>query len=195
MRALLITASLCLAAAPAMARDADPNIDAVWVPQVVSFTYQSNDTFYTCNGLWQKVTGILAHLGARKTAAARQVTCADFAHVVQLQIALESPAVATEETLLALTAYDSEDMLVARVRGTQLPSAEDIPRFPAAWTTLTLRSPTMSLTAGDCELVHQLRKQVLPKLSVQVVNEPSRCNNIARGMAPKMTVRALTVSG
>ena len=56
----------------------------------------------------------------------------------------------------------------------------------------------MRLTAGDCELVHQLRKQVLPKLSVQVLNEPTRCTPVlsrGRGMAPKMKVRALTVSG
>lgn len=197
MKALLITASLCFCAAPAMARDDNPNIDAVWLPQVVNFTYQADDTVYTCSSLWQKVTGILAHLGARRTAPVERTTCDDFAHTVRLQIALESPAAATEQTLLAMTDYDSTDMLAARVRGMQLPSAGDVPRFPAAWTTLTLRNPAMRLTAGDCELVHQLRKQVLPKLSVEVLNEPTRCTpNLARGgMPPKMKVRALTVSG
>jgi hypothetical protein len=56
----------------------------------------------------------------------------------------------------------------------------------------------MDLTAGDCDLVHQLRKQVLPKLAVQVLNEPARCLPVlSRGgsMAPKMKVRALTVAG
>ena len=55
----------------------------------------------------------------------------------------------------------------------------------------------MRLTAGDCELVHQLRKQVLPKLSVQVLKEPTRCTaTLSRGgMAPLMKVRALTVAG
>ncbi len=72
-----------------------------------------------------------------------------------------------------------------------------MPRFPAAWTTLSLRSADMYLTAGDCELVHQLRKQVLPKLSVQVLNEPTRCTPVLSrgGMPPKMKVRALTVAG
>jgi hypothetical protein len=197
MKALLVAASLCLGAAPALARDDNPNIDAIWLPQVINFTYQADDTFYSCSGLWQKITGILAHLGARKTAPAQRVSCDDFAHTVRLQIALESPAAATQENLLALTDYDSEDMLVARLRGKQLPSAGDIPRFPAAWTTLSLRSADMHLTGGDCELIHQLRKQVLPKLSVEVLNEPARCSPVlSRGhMPPKMKVRALTVAG
>jgi hypothetical protein len=197
MKTLLVTASLCLGAAPALARDDNPNIDAIWLPQVVNFTYQADDTYYTCNSLWQKVSGILAHLGARRTAPADRITCDDFAHTVRLQIALESPAEATPANLLAITDYDSQDMLVARLRGKQLPSANDVPRFPAAWTTLSLRSPQMQLTAGDCELVNQLRKQVLPKMSVQVLNEPARCSAVLSrgGMPPKMKVRALTVSG
>jgi hypothetical protein len=198
MKALLVTASLCLGAAPALARDDNPNIDAIWLPQVVTFTYQADNTFYSCSSLWQKITGILAHLGARRTAPAHRISCDDFAHTVRLQIALESPAEATPANLLAITDYDSKDMLVARLRGEQLPSASDIPRFPAAWTTLSLRSADMDLTAGDCDLVHQLRKQVLPKLSVQVLNEPARCLPVlSRGgsMRPKMKVRALTVAG
>jgi hypothetical protein len=198
MKALLLAASLCLGAAPALARDDNPNIDAIWLPQVVNFTYQADDTFYTCSSLWHKVSGILAHLGARRTAPAQRIRCDDFAHTVRLQIALESPAEATPANLLAITDYDSEDLLVARLRGKQLPSANDIPRFPAAWTTLSLRSADMDLTAGDCDLVQQLRKQVLPKLSVQVLNEPARCLPfLSRGgsMAPKLKVRALTVAG
>jgi hypothetical protein len=198
MKALLLTASLCLGAAPALARDDNPNIEAIWLPQVVNFTYQTDDNFYTCRSLWQKITGILAHLGARRTAPVDRISCDDFAHTVRLQIALESPAEATPANLLAMTDYDSEDLLVARLRGKQLPSAGDIPRFPAAWTTRSLRSADMDLTAGDCDLVHQLRKQVLPKLSVQVLNEPARCLPVlSRGgsLRPKMKVRALTVAG
>jgi hypothetical protein len=197
MKALLLTASLCLGAAPALARDDNPNIDAIWLPQVINFTYQADDMFYTCNSLWQKVTGILVHLGARRTVPAQRISCNDFAHTVRLQIALESPAEATPENLLAITDFDSEDMLVARLRGKQLPSAGDIPRFPAAWTTLSLRSSEMHLTASDCELVHQLRKQVLPKLSVEVLNEPARCTSVLSRshLPPKMKVRALTVAG
>jgi hypothetical protein len=197
MKALLLAASLCLGASPAPARDENPNIDAIWLPQVVSFTYHADDTFYTCSNLWQKVTGILAHLGARTMAPYHRIRCDDFAHTVRLQIALESPAEATPANILAVTTFDSEDQLVARLKGKQLPTAADVPRFPAAWTTHSFRNSEMRLTAGDCELVQQLRKQVLPKLSVQVLNEPTRCTaSLSRGgMPPKMKVRALTVAG
>ena len=69
-------------------------------------------------------------------------------------------------------------------------------RFPAAWTTLALRDSQIQLTAADCELVHQLRRQILPKLSVQIVKEPPRCAPVlSRGRAPAMQVRALLVAG
>jgi hypothetical protein len=197
MKALLVAASLCLGAAPAMARDDNPNIDAVWLPQVVNFTYQADYTYYSCIGLWQKISGILAHLGARKTAPFQRTRCSDFAPTVSLQIALESPAEATEENLHAITDYDSKDLLVARLQGKQLPTANDIPHFPAAWTTRSTRDADVELSPGDCELLRQLRKQVLPKLSVQVLKEPARCpTTLSRsGLAPLLKVRALTVAG
>jgi hypothetical protein len=197
MKALLVIASLLLAATPADARDENPNIDAIWMPQVVSFTYQADDTFYTCSSLWRKITGILSHLGARTTAPFHRLRCDDFAHTVRMQIALESPVEATSANLRAVTDYDSEDLLVARLNGKQLPAANDVPRFPAAWRTLSFRSREMQLTAGDCELVHQLRRQVLPKLSVQVLKEPTRCAAaLSRGgLPPAMQVRTLLVAG
>jgi hypothetical protein len=197
MKALLVTASLLLAATPAIARDDNPNIDAIWLPQVVNFTYQADDTFYTCNSLWQKITGILTNLGARTTAPFHRIRCDDFAQTVRLQIALESPVEATPANLIAVTDYDTEDMLVARLHGKQLPTANDVPRFPAAWRTLSLRNAEMRLSAGDCELVQQLRRQVLPKLSVEVLKEPTRCTaTLSRGgLPPMMKVRALMVAG
>jgi hypothetical protein len=113
-----------------------------------------------------------------------------------MQIALESPVEATAENLTAITDYDSKDELVARLHGEQLVAANDVPRFPGAWTTLSLRESGMQLTAADCELVHQLRRQVFTKLSVQVVQEPARCVPVlSRGRVPAMKVRALLVAG
>jgi hypothetical protein len=104
---------------------------------------------------------------------------------------------ATAENLRAVTDYDSKDMLVARLRGLQLPAAGEVARFPATWRTLSLRDAGMELTAADCELVQQLRRQILPKLSVQIVREPARCTaTLSRGLAPPtLKVRALVVAG
>ncbi len=102
MKALLLIASLCLGAAPVLARDDSPNIEAVWLPQIVTFMYQADNTFYSCSSLWEKVAGILTHLGARRTAPVQRIGCDDFAHTVRLQIALESPVEATP----AICPYD-----------------------------------------------------------------------------------------
>lgn len=197
MKVLLAIASLCLCAATANARDDNPNVDAIWLPQVVSFVYRADDTLYTCSGLWQKVTGILSNLGARTAAPVDRLECDDFASTVRLQIALESPVEATAENLRAVTEYDARDVLVARLRGASLISESDVTRFPATWRTLSLHGSRMQLTAGDCELVQQLRRQILPKLSVQIVKEPGRCtSSLSRGgLSPAMKVRALLVAG
>jgi hypothetical protein len=195
MKALLVMATLCLGAAPAVAWSNAGSVEAIWLRQVVNFEYRADDTTYSCTILWQKVAGMLQYVGARNAAPFNGVKCNDFAGTVRLQIALESPVEATPENLLAVTDYRTEDMLVARLQGGQLPAADEVTRFPAAWTTLSLRESRMQLTAADCELVHQLRRQVLPKLSVQIVQEPGRCAPLARGRPPALKVRALLTAG
>jgi hypothetical protein len=196
--ACLAMASLSLSAAHATAtHEAGSTVDAIWRPQVVDFVYRADDTFYSCSVLWEKITGILTHLGARTSGQPDRLTCANFADTVRLQIALESPVEATDANLHAVTSFGTEDQLVARLRGEQLPAAGDVPHFPAAWKTVSMRDTGMRLTAGDCELVHHLRRQVLPKLSMQVVKEPPRCraNLSSGGGPPAMKVRALVVAG
>jgi hypothetical protein len=115
---------------------------------------------------------------------------------VTLQFALESPVAATPENLRALTDFDTEDLLVARLQGRKLPSEEDVTRFPATWRTLSFRDSRLQLTAGDCELVRQMRRQILPKLSVEIVSEPPVCSSLlVHGGRPSMKVRALLVAG
>ena len=178
------------------ARDDSATIEAIWLRQVVSFVYRADTTVYSCSSLRQKVAGMLSYVGARTAAPFQRLDCDDFAGIVRLQIPVESPVEATAENLRAVTDYDTEDMLVARLRGKQLATSDEVTRFPAAWTTLALRDSGLQLTAADCELVHQLRRQVLPKLSVQILKEPPRCAPVlSRGRAPAMQVRALLVAG
>jgi hypothetical protein len=184
--------SLWIAAGPANAIDDNATIEAVWMPRVVDFAYHADGTFYTCSSLWQKVEGFLLNVGARAGATLQNLHCNDFSATMRLQIALEAPVEATPENLRALTDYDAEDLLVARVRGQPLATAADVKRFPAVWQTISLRNTRMQLTAGDCELVRQMRRQLLPKLSVQVLKEAARCSPVlARGGPPNMKVRAL----
>jgi hypothetical protein len=91
-----------------------------------------------------------------------------------------------------LTTYSAEQQLVARVRGDLLPSAADLERFPASWETVSFsRNRTMRLDPGDCELVEQLRRAILPRLSVQIVDDNVRCSPFGNMRPPRLTVRAL----
>ena len=196
MKASFVMACLLLSIAPANASDGIAPIEAIWKPQVISFVYRQNDTVYTCSGLWQKLAGMLVHVGARPASTSDRLKCDDAAGTMTLQFALESPVEATQENVRALTEHDTEALLVARLQGKELPSDADVVRFPAAWQTRSFRDSRLQLTAGDCELVQQMRRQILPKLAVEIVNEPPQCSALlVHGGRPAMKVRALIVAG
>lgn len=189
-------ACLFVGAAPTNASDGSAPMEAIWMPQVINFVYRASDTVYTCSGLWQKLAGMLVYVGARPSAPSDRLKCDDVAGTVTLQFALEAPVEATPENLRAMTDFDTEDLLVARLQGKELPSDDDISRFPAEWRMLSFRDSRLQLTAGDCELVRQMRRQILPKLSVEIVNEPPLCSSLlVHGGRPSMKVRALLVAG
>lgn len=170
----------------------DSVVEAVWKPQRVNFVYRGYTTFYSCGGLRQKLEKILTTVGARGGIEMRAYSCDDAQATARFQIVLTSPVEATQENVEQLTTYDARDELVARVRGEQLPSAEDLPRFPAVWKTISFaRSREMRLAPGDCELVLQLRRHILPRMSVHVVSDQVRCSTFGNIGSPRLTVSAL----
>jgi hypothetical protein len=178
--------------ASAQSRADETVVDAVWKPQRMNFVYRGYSTLYTCSGLQQKLRRILRTVGARGRLELRAYSCDDSLATARFQIALTSPVEATPENVDQLTAYDSRAELVARVRGDQLASAEDLERFPAVWKTISFaRSREMKLAPGDCELVQQLRQHILPRMSVQIVNDQVRCSQFGNIGKPQLTVSAL----
>lgn len=167
-------------------------IEAVWKPQQVNFVYRGYSTLYSCGGLQQKLEKILTTVGARGGIELRAYSCDNELAIARFQILLTSPVEATPENVEQLTSYDAQDQLVARVRGEQLPSAQDLPRFPAVWKTISFaRSHEMRLAPGDCELVLQLRRHILPRMSVQIVRDQVRCSPFGNIGRPQLTVSAL----
>jgi hypothetical protein len=168
---------------------ADP-VEAVWRAQRLTFQYRSQVRMYACDILEHKIRKILTQLGARDELVVRRVSCRDFAGTAQLELIMESPVVATPENIHAITQYDSEDELIARVRGVTLPTGEDLERFPAVWESISLqRAPKVFLEPADCALVQQLRRQILPKMSVQIVRDIDRVD--CTQARPRLMVRAL----
>jgi len=167
-------------------------VEAVWKPQRINFVYRGYSTLYSCSGLQDKLEKILATVGARDHVELRAYACDDALSIARFQISLASPVEATPENLQELTTYDARDELLARVRGERLASAEDLPRFPAVWKTISFaRSREMRLEPGDCELVQQIRQHVLPHMSVQIVRDHVRCSSFGNISRPQLTVSAL----
>ena len=168
-------------------------VEAVWRAQRLTFHYRSEGRMYPCDILEHKIRRILAQLGARDQLVVHRVACRDFAGDALLEVVMESPVVATEENIRAITQYDSEDELIARLQGVPLPTAENLERFPAVWESISLqRAPKVHLQAGDCALVQQLRRQILPKMSVQIVKDIDRVD--CTQASPRLTVVALVAA-
>jgi len=168
-------------------------VEAVWKVQSLSFAYSGYATVYSCDALLAKVRGILQGLGARDTLRIRSMGCTDMVTHGRMEITLESPVEATPENIEALTTYDSKQELVARVRSEHLASAEDVQRFPATWKTISMsREPGLKLGPSDCELVEQLRRDVLPYMSIRVDYDRLRCSTVFGNIGqPQLRVAAL----
>jgi hypothetical protein len=173
-------------------RAAAEPIEAVWKVQKLTFEYRGDSTFYSCGGLRQKLEAILTRLGAHESLRLNGFACNDRFGTPTFQIILASPVLATEENLRTLTTYTSEQELVARARGERLPRAEDLQRFPAHWETVSFsRDRRMRIEPGDCELVRQLSRAILPYLTVRIVEDRLFCTSFGSLHRPRLIVAAL----
>jgi hypothetical protein len=180
----------------AAAADATPSVApvvAVWKMQQLTFEYRGSSTFYSCRSLHDKLKVILIGVGAREAMDLRSYTCDEASGIARFQIRFESPVVATPENVIAITTHDSTAELVARVNGKHLENAVDVQRFAAEWRTVSFaRDREMKLAPGDCELVEQVRQQILPQLSIQIVRDNVRCSAALGNISPpRLTVSAL----
>ncbi len=168
-------------------------VEAVWKVQSLSFAYSGYATVYSCNALLDKVRVILQSVGARETLRIRSLGCQDMVTHGRMEITLESPVEATPENIETITTYDSTQELVARVRSEHLAGAEEVHRFPATWKTVSMtRDRELKLGPSDCELVEQLRRDVLPRMSIRVQHDRLRCSPVFGNIGqPQLRVAAL----
>jgi hypothetical protein len=172
-------------------------IDAIWRLERVDFTYQSSTVRYECGALQRRIAEILHSVGAHARVGV-ELTCVsgDMVRHAGAHITLAIPVEATAANVAAATDYDTRDELVARLRQEQLPSANDIERFPASWRTVALtRNPPLSLGPTDCDLLRSMRDQVFPRLRVRVVSSGLNCGGgSATRIQPRIHVNALMPS-
>ena len=171
-------------------------VESVWRVQSFDFEYRGFSTSYSCGSLRKRLRSILLTVGARDTLVIRTTGCYDLSELANVQITMASPVEATPANIRALTEHDSEDELIARVRGESLASAADIERFSAEWRTISMsRDKRLRLAPGDCELVQQLRREVFPLMSIRIVEDNLHCSRAFGSFTrPQLAVSALVAT-
>ena len=198
------TALACVMLGAGVVRAADDDalpsgetIDAIWHLERIDFAYHSSTVRYECGALQRRIAEILHTVGAHARVGV-ELTCVsgDMVRHAGAHITLAVPVEATAENVAAATDYDTRDELVARLRQTELPSANDIERFPASWRTVALtRSPPLSLGPADCDLLRVMRDQVFPRLRIRLVSSGLNCGGGSdTRIQPRIHVNALVPS-
>jgi hypothetical protein len=181
-------------AAPAAEQSSPEPVQAIWKDQQFAFYYQSQTTFYSCSSLEAKVERILKALGARARVKVRSVDCDSGMRIPRMprvMVTLSAPVEATPQALAERDKDKSKRELAARVRG-EKEDPEALAPFPAQWKRVSLSRGQVSLEPGDCELIEELRRKVLPKLAVRLVKDNTHCtpHQVTIGQ-PQLEVDAL----
>jgi len=166
-RLLSLCMVLCLPLAAARADMGEP-VNADWQSHELTFNFSSFNTWYNCQSFEDRLTDILRQLGAREDVKVRTSGC-----------------------------YGSRDlgnMLTSRIT-VHLPMTGQATAtgFMAGYRTVKLRGDQRTSTGlGDCEMLEQIQRQLLPKLGLQNEGATLHCfpgNAINAGQS--LEVRAL----
>jgi hypothetical protein len=137
--------------------EAAPKELAVWTPKEVQFTYMGFTTLYSCDGLRDDVREMLLQLGARKDdLKVYEMPCSgppDRPNPfpgVKIKMSVLTPAPSTES--------DVSHMVQAQWKTVKLPHRE-----------------TGINAAGQCELLEQFKKTVLPLFTTRNVDLVATC--------------------
>jgi hypothetical protein len=183
-----IATSLCVFPLLAAAQSEVPppqaaaTVNAVWVEHQVSFTYMPLTSYYSCDGLRDKISWILREIGAKPDFKVRSRGCIELQGpelMPGVEIIAALPAEATPELLQQLADEASKRQLAARATGKSDPVTEATAQFPARVKRVdfeSTRSAFDDLQDGDCELMEQLvRNDVFGKLGARVVDARTHC--------------------
>jgi len=180
----------------AAAQDSAPSdspVQAIWKQQQIPFYFQSFTTFYSCMGLEGKLNRVMRALGVHAQVRVRSVDCpSSIARMPRVVMRVVSPVEATPEALAERDKNKSVRELVQRIRGKSDHPLDSLEQFPAQWQRVSLSRGRLNLEPGDCELIEELKKKVLPKLAVRVVDDDLACspNQLTLGQ-PRLEVEAL----
>ena len=193
MRYALLCALAGLLADVSAAEPGSPEpVPAIWKHQEISFYFQSQTTFYSCSSLEAKLMRILKALGTQPNVRVRSIDCQRGpVRMPRVTLTVSAPVEATPAAIAERDKDKSKRELVARVRGESEDPAALAP-FPAQWKRVSLSRGAVNLEPGDCELIDEVRRKVLPKLAVRLVENGMQCTPGQVSMSqPQLEVEAL----
>jgi hypothetical protein len=177
----------------AQVASADP-VQSIWKHQEIAFYFQSFTTFYSCTSLESKLERIMRELGVHARVKVRSADCpSSVARMPRVVMQVISPVEATPAALADRDKNKSVRELAQRVRGKKSDHPLDsLEEFPAQWRLVSLTRGRLDLQPGDCELIDELQKKVLPKLAIRIVRDDVQCtpNQLTMGQ-PRLEVEAL----
>jgi hypothetical protein len=175
--ALLAFASVAHAQETSPADGQPDVVNAVRVERQVDLVYMGFTTYYSCDGLRDKVRRVLEDLGlgdGLKVTVRNCIRLTGPELMPMARIVARVPVEATPEVLAQLASDASKRELAARVKG-EAP-VEATAQFPARRKRVQFESsPLGDLQFGDCELMEQMRDRVFPALGVTVVEDRTHC--------------------
>jgi hypothetical protein len=137
-------------------------VAAVWKERHVEFFYMGRTARYSCEGLRDKVRAMLLDLGARRDPSIVAMGCEDDAR--------ERVSAAGPHLSITFSAPALPDPAAKPVRAGDLAATDA--RFVAfSITTDAFRN----MGIGDCELVEEFARQILPKLATRNVRQDITC--------------------
>src|SRR5579862_2913260 len=151
--ALLVVGSLGLGAgSPALAAGDSGKEAAAWVEKELNFRYVGFTTKYSCDGLRDRMRGILLRLGARDDLTLTGYGC----------VGVDSPEATPG---------------VRIVMHVPQPSTATAGESHAHWKSVDLLADRDLLDAArDCELIAQIHRDVLPLFAVRNVSYSATCS-------------------
>lgn len=148
--------------------ESPPPVYAVWVEKNIEFTYMGFTSFYSCDGLRDKLRWVLEEIGARPGFKVTVVGCINTGpdRMPHARITAAMPQPATPELLAELAKEPSQ----------RDQAAPPISQFPARTRQVEFKDdPLDHIEDGDCELVEQLRDNVFIPLGARVVEDHMSC--------------------
>ncbi|MGE0387157.1 MAG: hypothetical protein AB7Q97_20735 [Gammaproteobacteria bacterium] len=159
---------------------------AQWQPQQIVFRFRGHDTFYSCEAVVDKLKKLLVAAGARADANASarcppQAT-QDFSRL--------PPGMDIGTAIRWGTGLESRyDITLGFSTALPAASGPTTETFAVAWRTVTMREGRPRfLDRGDCELVEQFARAVLPLFPLQA---PPRVRACLAGAAPRLEFTVL----